>query len=225
MLKFLRFEVGGVSAILWLLLFLAPYLNIDSLTKVDATKIFAAIFGSVALSIPLGNYIHQFSDTLFNPFARHRLLFWPRAVIEHLDQDIGTEKKCYRDESYQAILVFAKSSEIETKTIRKNQEIAVKLKTDVVREEISNRYSYYYVRIENGLVAPIVGFCLALIVRVLFERSIFIFPDPAFSSFWLIGAACLVGFAVVWRIPQLFRELDDLEVALVRSQRASWPRF
>jgi hypothetical protein len=225
MFKFLRFEIGGVSAIFWFLLFLGPYCNIDSLTRVDATKVFAVILGSVALSIPLGNYIHQFSDTLFNPFAKRRLLFWPRAVILYLSQELGSKKKNYSDNSYQAILVFAKSSEIQTKTSGKTKETAVRLKTDLVREEISNRYSYYYARLENGVIAPIVGYGLAFIARTLFAQSIFILPAPAFSPLWLIGVAGVVGFVIVWRIPQLFRELDDLEVTLVQSQRVSWPKI
>ena len=224
MFKFLRFEIGGVSAIFWFLLFLVPYLNIESLYRVDATKVFAAILGSVALSIPLGNYIHQFTDTIFNPFAKRRLLFWPRAVISYLNQELGPEEKNYFDVSYQAILVFSKSSEIEIKTGGKGSESTLKLKTELIREEISNRYSYYYARLENGIIAPIVGFGLAFVTRVLLTQSIFVVSEPSLSPLWFISVAGLAGLVVVWRIPQLFRELDDLEVALVRSQRRSWPK-
>ena len=59
MTRFLRFEVGGASALFWAVLFLAPYLDMTKLVQVDATKLFVVFFGSVALSLPLGNYVHQ----------------------------------------------------------------------------------------------------------------------------------------------------------------------
>ena len=75
MTRFLRFEIGGASALLWMLFFLTPYINIGPLIQIDAEKLFAVVFGSITLSIPLGNYLHQFTDSILNPFARRRLLF------------------------------------------------------------------------------------------------------------------------------------------------------
>ena len=111
MFRFLRFEISGLSAILWMALFLVPYFDVSNLIQAgDFSKALAAFLGSVTLSIPLGNYIHQISDSLFNPFARNRLFFWPRRVISYLDEEIGSSN--FLDKSYQAIMVFSKCSEI-----------------------------------------------------------------------------------------------------------------
>jgi hypothetical protein len=223
MFKFLRFEIGGVSALLWGLLFLAPYLNIDAVTKVDSAKTFALILGSVTLSIPLGNYIHQFSDAIFNPFGRRRLLFWRRAVIQYLEEELGESIKEFHDRSFQAVLVFSKASDVVTKKSGKTKEDSITIKAEILREEISNRYSYYYARLENGLVAPVVGFAIAFLIRMLFAGTNYL-TGPSFPVGWLIVPAVIVGLAMLWRIPQLFRELDDLEVCLVRSRRPVWPK-
>jgi MFS family permease len=91
------------------------------------------------------------------------------------------------------------------------------------REEIANRYSYYYARLENGTIAPLLGFILSALVLRVFWHTEYVLAQPSFSPFWIVAPAIVVAIAVLWRIPQLFRELDDLEVALVRLQRDSWP--
>src|SRR6185437_12730295 len=151
MTRFLRFEIGGASTLLWMLLFLAPDLNIAELAKVDATKLFSAVFGSVVLSIPLGNYIHQVSDTLFNPFRARRLLFWPRAVVQEIASSLGASATQFSDATFQAILVFSKATLRTRKLGGVERNLELKFDAEILREEISNRYSYYYARIENGL--------------------------------------------------------------------------
>ncbi len=73
MTRFLRFEIGGASALVWMLVFISPFLNIEALARVDAMKVLAVVFGSITISIPLGNFIHQLSDSLLNPFSSRRL--------------------------------------------------------------------------------------------------------------------------------------------------------
>lgn len=46
---------------------------------------------------------------------------------------------------------------------------------------------------------------------------------PSFSPWWIVFVAIAGAIPVLWRIPQLFRELDDLEIALVALQRDNWP--
>jgi hypothetical protein len=231
MMRFLRFEVGGASALFWMLLFLTPHLNIDALTQVDAMKLFAVIFGSITLSIPLGNYVHQFTDAVFNPFARRRLILWPRAVIRYIEGELGQATR-FHDGLYQAVLVFSKShartSKIANAKIAKpkpgrTQELNIDFKVEILREEIANRYSYYYARIENGVVSPVFGYLLALLLIKMFGDTRYITLYPAFSPWWMVSVAIAGAIPVLWRIPQLFRELDDLEVALVALQRDNWP--
>lgn len=225
MFRFLRFELGGTSALLWMILFLCPYLDIVNLLNVDATKVFALVFGSVALSIPLGNYIHQCADAIFNPFSRRRLFFWERSVIARLRNELGSGTARFSDATFQVILVFAKAGELVSKSVRKTAETQFQIKPEILREEISNRYSYYYARLENGLIAPFVGYLVARLVIVLLEGTDYVALSQNFSQLWIVGIAAVVGLATVWRIPQLFRELDDLENALIDSRRSIWARL
>ncbi len=223
-MRFLRFEVGGASALLWMLLFLSPYLNIAALTQVDAMKLFAVVFSSITLSIPLGNYIHQFTDSVLNPFGRRRLMIWRRACVEYIERELGSSDD-FNDGIYQAILVFSKAYNRSTslKGPHRAFETTADLRVEILREEISNRYSYYYARIENGAVAPIFGNLLACLLLGLFEDTQYIAAQPAFSPWWLLIVWMGAAIPLLWRLPQLFRELDDLEVALVRLQKDVWP--
>ena len=232
MTRFLRFEIGGASALLWMLFFLTPYINIGPLIQIDAVKLFAVVFGSITLSIPLGNYLHQFTDSILNPFARRRLLFWPRAVISHVDALLQHDGDWYRDKTFQAILVFSKAHS-RTKKISvvrgsksnsgSTQENDSELNIEILREEISNRYSYYYARVENALVAPIFGGVFCVLVVHVFGATSYIHEAPVFSPLWIVLGAFLGAIPILWRVPHLFRELDDLEVALVNLQRENWP--
>jgi hypothetical protein len=146
MTRFLRFDIGGASALLWMLLFLSPYLNIGALTQVDAIKLFAVVFGSITLSIPLGNYIHQFTDSVLNPFARCRLMIWPRASVAYIENVLGSVPK-FHDNLYQVVLVFAKAYERTVTTteddgakkgLHSARESSVELKIEILREEVAN---------------------------------------------------------------------------------------
>jgi hypothetical protein len=228
MTKFLRFEIGGASALLWMILFLIPRLNIGALIQVDAVKLFAVIFGSITLSIPLGNYIHQFTDAVFNPFKKTRLLLWPRAVIVYINSEIGRDASLFRDNTLQAVLVFSKAHSRSRKTMNEmtdavTRETTIDLRVEIIREEIANRYSYYYARLENGAVAPVLGALFSILVVRIFEATAYIRETPAFSPLWIVLGAVLGGLPILWRIPKLFRELDDLEISLVALQRDCWP--
>jgi hypothetical protein len=220
MFRFLRFEIGGASALLWTLLFLSPYLVIDRLVAINAVSLFSLILSSITLSVPLGNYVHQFTDTVFNPFRAHRLFFGSRAVISEIRDQLGAGASHFRDNTFQAVLVFSKVYETSAKT-----GVDGTLKIELLKEEISNRYSYYYARIENGLVAPAFGAAFAALLFYLFRSTGYVSPASNFSLCWIAFSAVLLGSIILSRIPHLFRELDDLEVALVRLQKPFWPQL
>ena len=227
MTKFLRFEIAGASTIFWILLFISPHLNMVELVNVDATKLLSTIIGSIILAVPLGNYIHQGVDVICNPFAAVRLFIYDRAVIATLKEVCGDSASDFSDKTFQAILVFSKSVDIEIDEVcatNEERKYISKFIASTLREEIYNRYSYYYARVENGVFAPILGYLLSYLVLNLGLQTKFFTPVPLFSSNWIIIAAMLLGILLVWRIPQLFRELDDLEVALVKLQRPFWEK-
>lgn len=226
MTRFLRFEIGGASVLLWVLLFLTPHLNIAELINVDAVKLFSVVLGSAVISVPLGNYVHQITDTVLNPFRKKRLFLCPRAVIAEINEDLGDKANYFRDDTFQAILVFSKAY---TMKIEPNHSApgkpAFEFKVDTLREEISNRYSYYYARMENGAVAPIFGVVFSLLIHRIFVDTNFILSEPSFSPWWVLVTAAFVAVAMLARIGRIFRELDDLEVALVKLQRPCWPEI
>src|SRR6266851_3367843 len=185
MTRFLRFEIGGASALLWAFLFLGPYLNVAELLSIDAVKFLSFVFGSAVLSIPLGNYIHQVTDTLFNPFRKWRLFFFRRAAVTDIQELLRTEK-AGRDHTFQAVLVFCKAISREEKlsSVDPKKEIITKFDAAVLREEISNRYSYYYARIENGVIAPVLGGAFAAFAYRLFCTTSYVLSEPKFSVWW-----------------------------------------
>ena len=42
--------------------------------------------------------------------------------------------------------------------------------------------------------------------------------DASFSPVWIAAGAMTLAIALLWHVPQLFKELDDLEVCLVTHQ-------
>ncbi len=226
MFRFLRFEASGLSAILWGLLFVTPYLDLPALIKFDAPSILITLFSSVLVAAPIGNYIHQASDTLLNPFRKNRLYLYPRAVIDEIVK--LAEKKNLdemKDKTFQSITTISKV--VDRKAYIYNSKGGTiseeySLNSSIIREEINNRYSYYYARIENGLVAPILGFAFSKLFLSLTENLSIFCPEPKSWDIWIILTAIAFGFVLIYRIPQLFRELDDLEVQLVRSQQPYW---
>ena len=222
MFKFLRFEVCGPSTLLWVILFISPYLNVVEIVQIDATKLVSTIIGSIVVSIPIGNYIHQAADSICNPFRKYRLIFFKRAVICHLEERLDADREKLSDKTFQRILVFSKAvdrfqgdGDVDKTTF----------KSDVIREEISNRYSYYYTRIENGFFAPVIGGAIAALTINLGLLTQYFSPAPNFSPWFLVGAAFIAFLMLIWRIPQLFREIDDLEIALVELQKPFWKQL
>ena len=222
MSKFLRFEIAGPSTLLWVLLFISPYLNIVEIAQIDATKLVSTIIGSIVVSIPLGNYIHQAADSICNPFRRNRLIFFKRAVIYHLEANLDVEGDNFSDKTFQRILVFSKAAD-QSQGINDSDKST--FKSDVIREEISNRYSYYYTRIENGFFTPVIGAVISALIIHLGILTKYFSPAPNFSPWFLVGAALIAFLMLTWRIPQLFREIDDLEITLVELQKPFWKQL
>ena len=122
------------------------------------------------------------------------------------------------DKTYQALLLLSQSiSQSIKKSDSSNNEIAIEADVDIafMRENIRNRYSYYYARLENGLFAPIIGGVIASLVYHVTEDLEFIRCEPVVSLCYLLLASVVVCIGMLWRIPQIFRELDDIEILLI----------
>ena len=218
MFKFLRFELGGISALLWIVLFLCPFIDYQKLFEIKASGLIAALVGSIVISLPLGNYIHQITDSIFNPYLRKRSRLFNRKSIEHVEKVFNKEISQSADKTYQALFLLSQSiSRSIKKSDSTNNGIAMEADVDIafLRENVRNRYSYYYARLENGLFAPIIGGGIASLIYNVTENLEFIRYEPVVSLFYLVLASIVVCIGMLWRIPQLFDELDDIEILLI----------
>ena len=218
MFKFLRFELSGISTLLWIILFLCPFIDYQILFEIKASGLITALLGSIFISLPLGNYIHQMTDSIFNPYLRKRARLFDRKSIEHVEKMFKKEISLSADKTYQALLLLSQSiSQSIKKSDSSNNEIAIEADVDIafMRENVRNRYSYYYARLENGLFAPIIGGVIASLVHHVTEDLEFIRCEPVVSLCYLLLASIVVCIGMLWRIPQIFRELDDIEILLI----------
>jgi len=210
MKQFLRFQISGLSAVFWTIMFSFPYVNWEAVEGADAQFLTFVGVALIALALPLGTIIHQISITIASPFRQYRFLN-KRKVLTDLEKMRASLEFDSSDKKNQFALVFAQS----WRGNGKNQvEKCPDLDIEHIRAEISNRYSYYYVRIDNGLFAPIVGYGISEVLRS--AGSSLLAPDPAFCpAIVTLGAVSFAGLMTAY-IPAIFREVDDIERFLVR---------
>ena len=222
MFKFLRFELSGISTLLWIILFLCPFIDYQILFEIKASGLITALLGSIFISLPLGNYIHQMTDSIFNPYLRKRARLFNRKSLEHVEEVFKEEISRCADNTFQALLLISQSISQSIKNDASiNNGIAIEADIDIefMRENIRNRYSYYYARLENGLFAPVIGGVIASLIYNITQDLEFIRSEPVVSLFYLILASIIVCVGMLWRIPQIFRELDDIEILLIEINK------
>jgi len=221
MFKFLRFEIGGLAAILWAGLILSPITNFQSLLSAQFSDLLLGVFGSIVLSLPLGNYVHQIADTFFSPYLATRARFFKRYSSVRAKSLYQEECKFLRDDTYQLLHVLSQSINVSFPSeLESNGEPAnVTLDIGNMREAVRSRYSYFYARIEGGLVSPIIGLLLSGIVLSFAEDGSGLFASTNYSVWYIFLFWIFLAIAMLWRIPQLFREIDDLESALLTINR------
>ncbi len=220
MKRFLRFEFSGISALLWAVLFLFPHLRSEFVASLNFHKITIVFISTIVFALPITIYIHQICITLFSPFRQYRLFgFGERKVLKVLREICNDCKINLHDDKCQSILVLVKSFDVEYTNLvfDNNLSGSAKLNLERISEEITSRYSYYYVRMENGLIAPLVGYVLCLI-------SLNLVPTDLLRTEPLIWLKIIPLLAVVQclmliaYIPTLLKEIDDLEISLLKIQ-------
>ena len=197
--RFLRFEISGYVAILYSLVFCAVFMDIQALCDLklltNARIIDYSVTGFI-LAAPLGFLMHQIDISIFSPFKKHRLFYnKERKVIKRIHDNIEKQRYEYEDDKCQAYLEEALGNK----------------GAEHIDNEISNRYSYYYARVEAGLFSPLFGFVLFLFYYSLINS---ICPECIlkFSILSVVATILIIiiSIAVLSYIPTLFREIDDL---------------
>lgn len=215
MKQFLRFQISGLTAVFWAALFTIPYVDWQALK--DASEDLLTFIGvvAIALALPLGTIVHQISITVLSPFRRWRF-FNKRKVLDDLELFAKEQEFVASDQKNQFALVYAQAW-------RGNecQKEWPNFDLEYIRAEISNRYSYYYVRIDNGLLSPLLGLGISRIV-VSIDSSVIAKTPVCQSMLFLISAsAILTALLMVWYVPALLREVDDIERLLIRTLRSN----
>lgn len=217
MKQFLRFQISGLTCILWTILFLLPYINWSTFSTVNFEKLVVALVGSFAVALPLGTVIHQISISLLSPFRKERF-FIKILVIDELKilKDKMTSFN-NSDEKYQSILVFYQGINVKW-TTKENMEKT--LDVEHIRNEISNRYSYYYVRIDNGIIAPVIGFFLFLLINFCADKANvgITLQNPIIPSIIMPLIALIFCYLIVKYVPELLKDIDDIERLLLKFE-------
>ena len=216
MKQFLRFQISGLTCMFWVILFLLPYLDVGKLIEIGEGKAITALIGLVTLALPLGTIIHQISITVFSPF-RDRRFCNRRSVLNDLKQLATSLEVTNKDRKNQCLLVLHQGIRISWK----DSDVEKDLDVEYLREEVSNRYSYYYVRIDNGLLAPVFAvliFCLLKHYLQSSHKELFLL-DPTLAIWVIPVAATVICLLVLLYIPALLKEVDDLERLLLEPDR------
>ena len=116
------------------------------LPEVETTRrgiegLITTLLGSLVISLPLGNYIHQITDSIFSPYLRKRARIFNRKSVEHIEKVLGGECSLYSDKTFQALFVLSQStSQSVERHIEedKNTNIKSDINIDVIRENIRN---------------------------------------------------------------------------------------
>jgi hypothetical protein len=217
MKQFLRFQISGLTCLLWVLLFLLPYIDFSKLLGVEGMKAAVALLGSVALGLPLGTIIHQISISILSPFRKFRF-FNKRKILDDLRQRAELLKIINRDTKNQALLVLQQATRLSWE----EGDLKKELNIDYVGEEISNRYSYYYVRIDNGVIAPLFALIASKLLYnyLSFLKAPILLAKPIFCPYVMPFIALVICVLMTMYIPELLREVDDLErLILTYEQR------
>jgi len=200
---------------------MSPHANYSSIISSTTEKVALAFFGLVIFTIPIGFIIHQVTISVASPFARKRL---------YIERSVSSRFSKYKvldgveDKNYNSNIVLMKSitdeyefdqkNSVSTKQMFKKKEY---VDMEYIREQIANRYSFYYAMIENVLIAPLCAFAFYRLVQPHFGvNDNALFGAHTLWSPWLFPViALVVCYLLILYIPNLLREVNDIENILL----------
>lgn len=231
--QFFRFVVSGYIFILYYLVILL--LLSDALSKLSSSSMVHDVFSFVstlfaaglALTVPIGFLIHEIDVSILNAWWRIRRILsdrerLPLQTIRTFFRE--TERRDVERQYLQALLEFAKYSDKGMKpwdgiviSEKHKDSDHVNARNAHLDKEISNRYSYFYARIEAGGYAQVFAWVLFVatvkwakidyVALTLFEQAILVTLVVAF--FAALSVYCL----------RLMHEIDALETLIVLDRR------
>lgn len=220
MKQFLRFQISGLTSLLWFLLFFYPYVDLADSGMSTSKGVIAFCLSFVTLALPLGTIVHQISITLFSPFRKTRFLFFKRKSLYEID-DFKPFKMQDEHKLKQYKLAIIKGTNVSHKIGNKE----VSLDIGSIAKGISNRYSYYYVRVDNGIVAPSMGFIIFFYFKSMsLAHGCKFLREPAGDYICSMSFAVLIYvILMMWYVPTILCEIDDLERTMIRFHKENFP--
>jgi len=183
---------------------------IISMKILDLFKIFLGVF---ILSPGLGFIFHQTNITLFSPYYGSFLqakFFKVEREIFYLVPDIkNTNPENITFKLLPPNIDFSSKSEIFAffaYVLNRNKD------NELLKQELANRYSYYYARVESGLISSILSFILVF--------SFFYFVSienvnwlKSMNLYILIPVLIILIISILMLsfCPKLLREINSLE--------------
>lgn len=205
MKKWLRYQISGTTCILYTCLILLPYIKWDVLCKYnirDVAVLFAFIIAAVGM--PLGVIIHEISISLLPPFKENRRI------------EFECFKKLYNNSNNinPADRVISKSLKISW---NKAGDICKKeLESEYIRNTLSNRISYCYVRTDAGIFSALASIIIVEYLHLFTYKNEHMFFEINGWFWWIIPVILLfVSLLMLLYMPVLYKEIDDIEKELL----------
>ncbi|XXJ18515.1 hypothetical protein ACR42D_02990 [Desulfovibrio caledoniensis] len=211
MKQFLRFQISGLTCIFWIFMYYLPCVKWELVSLKGLETVIPVLAVAVTLALPLGTIIHQLSISILSPFRSRRFVYKRRHSLDELKSfsplvlPITNSNNQYKMAIAQSYIIDSSNSG------------TAKINIQELRSEISARYSYYYVRVDNGLIAPIISLIAFLISIIMFiERNCPFIVAPSLPTYIIFAFTFIFMLGMLFYVPTLLNEIDDLERFLIR---------
>jgi hypothetical protein len=199
--QFFRIIVSGYVCLLYYAAMLLTYskfpLRVDFGSPSTFSNLISIAVSGLALSVPIGFLIHE-SDVflyrgVYRPIVRARAHAWIGALLRFFQVNRGAgEAPTAEQEAFLESVRYSNPSEADAH----------------LDKEVSNRWSYFYARLEAGIYAP-------LFALLLFEGTMILFSlAPNYTQSRLIAGVTLLLVMVILLVgycPRLMREINAID--------------
>jgi uncharacterized membrane protein len=212
--QFFRFLVSGYVCLTYYFGFLLASSAAlrAQMTSVSFTSsgLLGAAASSLVFSVSLGFFIHEIHISVQSPYREKRF---------------GHERKCFRvlrelngaskatDQELQLLLEYAKYGQDERETPSDSH----------IEKELSNRYSYYYGRMDAAVFAPILAFALFLASGYLGWFGAELSWADFARVLAVITAILVISGLLVWHAMKLLDEIDSIETRIAERKKLENP--
>lgn len=216
--RFFRLEISGYICLLYTLLFTVCLFVLfgqeSRLSELDPGFWYKGPFAAIPIALVLGFIIHQISIRVFNPFCEYRTFYGERTVLRALKARAKADGLTIGGADMNGIF-----DALAGLPSRRNVGY-----TEYLRSEISRRYSFYYARLDAGLLAPVLGLVLSFFIYA-FMFLLYGFGNNGLATDgtplrWLIPLGALlftvsISIGNISYCGKLVREINVLECTLL----------